>query len=163
MIRNEKGVTIVALIVTIIVLLIIAGITIGNGMEGAEVAEDNKLLTELNMVQHAVLQRYTKVSLTKQDVPGDKIESYSNIVVEELKNEIELKIAETDYTNLDKYEYYYKLNSEHLENLGVTNTTDTYIVNYSTGEVINETQKKTKSGELLYVYAKSNTEQMQNN
>ena len=163
MIRNEKGVTIVALIVTIIVLLIIAGITIGNGMEGAEVAVDNKLLTELNMVQHAVLQRYTKVSLTKQDVPGDKIESYSNIVVEELKNEIKLKIAETDYTNLDKYEYYYKLNSEHLKDLGVTNTTDTYIVNYSTGEVINETQKKTKSGELLYVYAKSNTEQMQNN
>ena len=63
--RNNKGVTLVSLVVTIIVLLIIASISIVGGIQGADTAADNKLLTELDMVQHAVLQRYTKYSLTK--------------------------------------------------------------------------------------------------
>ena len=40
-----------------------------------------------------------------------------------------------------------------LENLGITDEKDIYIVNYKTGEVINKTQKVTNKGKALYVYS----------
>ena len=39
--------------------------------------------------------------------------------------------------------------------LGIKKEEDTFIVNYKTGEVINETKKTTKSGKALYIYAKN--------
>ena len=38
--------------------------------------------------------------------------------------------------------------------VGVEKETNTFIVNYKTGEVINKTQKVTKAGRALYTYAK---------
>ena len=51
---------------------------------------------------------------------------------------------------------YYKLNGENLKALGLENihNNDVYVVNYSTGEVFNYTQKKTAAGDILYVKAK---------
>lgn len=161
--RNNKGITLIALVITIVVLLIIASISIVGGIEGAETAAENKLLTELDMVQHAVLERYTKAQMIKEDVPGEmqEIEDVNdtvNLINNQLEdgNTISLKI--NSYTDKDKYEYYYKLNLGTLKELGITNAKDTYIVNYSTGEVLNITTQKTKSGKPLYIYAINNTE-----
>ena len=67
----------------------------------------------------------------------------------EINNETEESI------NLKGKEYK-RLNKTDLENLGVIGEEDnTYIVNYSTGEVINETVKTTNNGKALYIYAKS--------
>ena len=52
-IGNQKGVTLIVLVITIIVLIIIAGISIGTGISGMKQAKENKLLTELGMVNHA--------------------------------------------------------------------------------------------------------------
>lgn len=154
--RDNKGITLIALVITIIVLLIIASISIVGGIEGSETAAENKLLTELDMVQHAVLQRYTKVQMTKEDVPGTK----KNIEeVESISGPLNLTLKITNYPDeSDKYQYYYELNLENLKELGITNAKDTYIVNYSTGEVLNITTQKTKSGKPLYIYAINNTE-----
>ena len=43
-----------------------------------------------------------------------------------------------------------------LKEMGVSQVEDSYIVNYKTGEVINETLKVTRSGQPLYVYATTN-------
>lgn len=166
--RNNKGITLIALVITIVVLLIIASISIGGGIEGVKTAAENKLLTELDMVQHAVLERYTKVCITKEIVPGTPI-AYS-----EMNNKLNdyserPKKSEYTITDLDQvqdnqkndigtYQYYYKLDFANLKELGITNAKDTYIVNYSTGEVFNETTPKTPSGKTLYIYAKDNTE-----
>lgn len=160
--RNNKGITLIALVITIVVLLIIASITIVGGIEGADTAAENKLLSELDMVQHAVLQRYIKVQMTKEDVPGqimneiDDVNRTVNLINETLEdgNKISLKINEYT-TNNDKYQYYYELTPDTLKDLGITNAQDTYIVNYSTGEVINKTTPQTKSGEPLYICAKT--------
>lgn len=37
---------------------------------------------------------------------------------------------------------YYRINNEQFKELGITDIKDTYIVNYKTGEVYNETQKQ---------------------
>ena len=43
---------------------------------------------------------------------------------------------------------------DYLKELGIEKETNTFIVNYKTGEVINKTQKVTKAGRALYTYAK---------
>ena len=48
---------------------------------------------------------------------------------------------------------YKELSKTDLENLGITDEKDIYIVNYKTGEVINKTQKVTNKGKALYVYS----------
>ena len=47
------------------------------------------------------------------------------------------------------------MNKEDLKKLVITVAEDKYIVNYKTGEVINETVKVTKSKRALYVYSKT--------
>lgn len=153
-IKSEKAITIIALVITIIVLLILAGVTINGTMTGIEETQRNKLLSELDIVQHAVLERYTKYSLTKdlelltlnkEDVQIDGKPQIEGI-------EIEWQVESP--TNDD--EKYYKLTQDELKQLGIKDVKDTYIVNYKTGEVFNETVKKTDNGTILYKYAVDN-------
>ena len=71
--KNQKGITLIALVITIIVLLILAGITINMGKEGISESKEDALLSELGIVQNAVLQRKTKVDLTNEKYPGQTI------------------------------------------------------------------------------------------
>ena len=147
---KNKGITLIALVITIIVLLIIAGITITGSITGVDEANTNKLLTELDMVQHAVLERYTKYSLTKDEdlLVGTQTSSLPSIGDNNWQIQSPSK----------PYEYYYTLVPEDLNMLGITNTEDTYIVNYSTGEVYNNTTKTTVSGDILYKSATTNVD-----
>ena len=70
--------------------------------------------------------------------------------------EIVKEINKTTGQNIDlKGTEYRKLQKSDLEELGITGEKDIYIVNYKTGEVINQTQKVTKTGVALYIYSKS--------
>ena len=59
-------------------------------------------------------------------------------------------------TSTDETQFYYRLQEAQLREIGVTSAieldedVDTYIVNYATGEVMNETQADKM---VLYVYA----------
>ena len=79
--NKEKGITLIALITTIIILLIIAGVTIGGTIRGIDESQENKLFSELKMVQHAIIERKTKYDLTGQEevLRGTKINSISDI------------------------------------------------------------------------------------
>lgn len=140
--RENKGVTLITLVITIIILLIIASISIGSGITGAEKTTENKLFSELKMVQHAILERYTRVMLTKEELPGKKLEQQEINELEQKLNGESLKGKE-----------YYKITKNNLKELGITETIDEYIVNYQTGEVYNNTKHKTNSGKVLYIYA----------
>ncbi len=148
-IRKEQGITLMVLVITIILLLIISGISITGTLRGHEETEEASEISELNMIQHAILERYTKAQLTKETLPGTDIkkEQVQNII-DEIKNESkeQISLKGTEYKRLDTTD---------LSNLGIKKEEDTFIVNYKTGEVINETKKTTKSGKALYIYAKN--------
>lgn len=155
--KEEKGITLIALAVTIIVLLILAGITINTGLSGTDEARENAKLSELGMVQHAILQRKTKIDLTHEEYPGQTIEE-ANIdldgVIREInanKSSEEEAVVRKDTNN----ENYYLLTNSNggFSDLGISDSEDEYIVNYETGEVINYTTKVTKSGKPLYIYS----------
>ena len=151
--KNQKGVTMIALIITIIVLLIIASISIGSALNSHETAAKNKLLTEVGMVQHAALERYTKqVTIGNEDFPGEEYTSKSEIEadIDKIKNDSKL----SEILNNTTPEDYYFLNKNALKNLGVTVTEDSYIINYKLGIAINATVQVTEDGQPLYVYSK---------
>ncbi len=65
-IRENKGITLVSLTITIILLLIISGISITGTVLSIKETTENKQISEINMIQHAILERYTKSQLTKE-------------------------------------------------------------------------------------------------
>ena len=114
------------------------------------------------MIQHAILERYTKSKLTHEELPGTNI---AKTEVEKTIQEIN-NLANTNISLKGNDGNYKELSQTDLENLGITDEKDIYIVNYKTGEVINnkeekneevktgqETQKVTNKGKALYVYS----------
>lgn len=148
-IRKNKGITLIALVITVVLLLIISGISITGTITDQKQAEANTQKTELTIIQHAILERYTKSKLTKETLPGTIIEkSEVQLVIDEINSKLgeSITLKGTEYMQLEKTD---------LEKLGITGEEDIYIVNYKTGEVINKTQKVTKTGVALYIYSKN--------
>ena len=155
--KNEKGITLLALVITMIILMILVGITINIGKNGITESREDAMLSELGIVQNAILQRKTKADLTGENYPGETI-TEANINLEETIEEInnnrtsgEEEISRKDRD--DSHYYFLSTENEGLEELGITNSEDAYIVNYETGEVINYTTKLTGTGRPLYIYA----------
>ena len=151
--RKNKGITMVALVITIIILLILAGISVTGVIRGIDETNESRAISQLEMVQHALLERKTKADITKEELeelPGTTVDSTElRNLITEIKNVTEIKIElrgnEEDYK---------ELSTADLNELGIEKETDTFIVNYKTGEVINKTLKVTKAGRILYTYAK---------
>lgn len=121
---SNRGIALIALVVTVIVMSIIAGISINYGFNLIEKSNSNKLKSELLIVQQAVRKQYLKYDTVKDIniLKGERIydvSSYAN------------KLGITLNGN------YYYLNSNSLSAIGVTDAEDEYIVDYETGEVIN--------------------------
>ena len=154
---NQKGITLLALVVTIIVLLILASITINIGTQSIKDSTEDTLLSELGMVQNAILQRKTKVDLTNETLPGENIakdtveDVISDINSQQTSESVPIQLKDT--TDSQNY-YLLTTTNGGLTELGITNSQNEYIVNYETGEVINYTVKVTESGKPLYIYAR---------
>lgn len=151
MLKKENGITLIALIVTIVVLLILAGITIGGAINGIDDAQEDKLLAELETIQHAITQRDTKYKLTKDedllegtiinDLPTLPAQKTWKLNSEQIGTDVEKKYRRIDSTNLKKLGL----------KPGSGSNNSTYIVNYYTGEVYNETTPETPNGIALYI------------
>lgn len=120
---SDKGITLATLVITIIVLLILAGVTITIGSFSTDSYKDNILESEIMMVQTAIHNQYEKYLTTKDKdlLVGTKCDENGN-----------------ENTNGE----YNLLKPKDLEEIGMENPKDTYIVNYKTGEVINKTSTK---------------------
>ena len=145
MLENKKD---ILKIVISAILLIIAGISITGTIMLKDKAKENIQISSLEMVQHAILERYTKAQLTIEELPGTPLElSEVQAIMKEINSETGENIT------LKGIEYY-ELTQKDLEKLGITGEENIFIVNYSTGEVINKTLKVTKEGKALYTYSK---------
>lgn len=157
--KNESGITLIALVVTIIVLLILAGVSIGANLNSGgsiDKSKSNVALAELSQIQEVILEAYTKYLQTGNDgyLVGTK-QDYTNIdnKVQEINTNISSNIKlqlTSDEANEDG-KAYYEISKDDLEDLGIKDAEDTYIVNYSTGEVFNITKQKTEEGDVLYI------------
>ena len=147
---SNKGVTLIALVTTIIVLMFIIGITWVYSGKMANNSQNKAQMDELKIVQGAILQVKTKYDLTGKSLPGSQYTSIDDIkqITDEIerKSEEEINLKDTNPQN------YYLLTVSDLDKMGVRNVEDEYVVNYITGEVINITKKVTKDKQALYIY-----------
>lgn len=142
-IKNDSGISLIILVVTIVVLLILSSIVFNVGGNLFNDTQNDTSLSELKMVKQAVLEKYTKYLAVKDE---------SILVGEDIsKTDVENIISGLGIT-LQSDGGYKKLVPDLLEQIGVLNAKDTYIVNYETGEVINATKIKTKNNQVLYTY-----------
>lgn len=148
-IRKNSGITLVALVITMIILLIVSGISITGALHGDKESKSAEQISELNIIQHALLERYTRAQLTKEELPGTAI---TKVDVQEIIDDINNKSGENIQLKGTEYK---EINKSDLEKLGITGEEDTFIVNYKTGEVINKTARVTNLNKALYVYSKS--------
>ena len=161
-VKNNSGITLMALVITIIVLIILAAIGIGSatGMKGSiNESKETVAITDLSKIQQVVLENYIKFKQMNQEkfLKGEPITfAEAKTELDKLGYSGEESLKVTSYVETDPTTFYYKLNTRHLKEMGLQNigSENEYIVNYSTGEVFNIKQKKTSSGHILYVYSK---------
>lgn len=173
MIKNKRGITLMSLMIVVIIIFILAGVGLNISFMAIKDVRNNKLSGELGILRQAIVERYSmaaavnqlEVGANKQQVSfwvGDKIQDVSGIELPDSANQNE--DTEIFVSNLENYtieyqeDYYYRLNHNQLDEIGVRNSDYTYIVNYKTGEVYNETKKVDSKNNLLYLPPIKNTE-----
>ncbi len=134
--KKNKGITMVALVITIVILLIIAGISIGTGnniikqteieniktnmllikVKGLEYAENAnfKLGTNIDTIKEGE-EKSNRIQKAKAELKGEEI-----VDANQLSNKIGItqeNLVEENAT----YIYYYKLTSENLTEMGIAN------------------------------------------
>lgn len=158
-INNNNGITLMSLVVIIIIISILTAVSIKLSNFSIDSSKDEAEYATLNIIQQAVEEQYSKAKLVNE----------TNVKISESKPSIFVgtpieytDIASTTINwhskNYTYYEdYYYRLTPSDLAQLKIKNTEDTFIVNYKTGEVYNETKKTTSKNANLYVYLLNNT------
>ncbi len=167
MIKNNEGVTLITLVVTVIVLSILIGIGIPTANTVLQDTKKDRLSIELGLVRQAIMEQYGKAFAVGKTEKTAEEERVSFWVGQKITNFSEIKLPEQDkvsfhqeieqfYQKNQNYnctyqeDYYYRLDPEKLSQIGIKNAVHTYIVNYKTGEVYNETKQLNGNSELLY-------------
>ena len=102
--KKEKGITLIALVITIIVLLILAGVTI------ATLTGDNGILTKANEAKESTEIETEKEIIKLAVLVASEKEDYKDISKEKLQNELEqLSGGKTEvYSDNKSYIIYFK-------------------------------------------------------
>ena len=147
--KKNRGITMVALVITIVVLLIIAGISIGAGNNAIKNSKF-RLGTSFNKATEE--EKTNRVNTAKSEFTGEEIVD-GNIFNNNTKITTE-KIKEDNTNNI----YYYKLSTQNLMDMGLKNVKSDekdgyYIVKYdlknSTIEIYN-TEGFDDEGNVVY-------------
>ena len=135
-VKNNKGITLIALTITIIILLILASITIYSGKESIKKAQLESLKTNMLLIK-AKAKEYVEQASFKNGVNKSEIS-------EEAKNELKGKEANaSDYSKqnitINWGEILYKLTSDNLKEMGLKDvklgSNEEYLVKYNIKDV----------------------------
>ncbi len=141
--RNDKGITMVALVITILLMIILAGITVATGKNTMRTAQFQSFEYELEQIQGKVDVIYQKM----QD-NDEQYQTWGKNVTESEEAADTLKLMTgINYSNIDNTseEYYYTptltkyrlfTQSELDERFGISSNPGNVIINFETREVI---------------------------
>ncbi|MBR6504378.1 MAG: hypothetical protein IKT41_01435 [Clostridia bacterium] len=138
--KNNKGITITALIITVVVLTIIAGTATYTGIEVYEDSKKEIFVQELQMVQNTVNTENSKIKsgdysclALGTDIDGNYTDADGKVMT---AIESTLSEGETIDWTLEKYQYAYFTKEELKTLLGITNVNQDVIINFLTCDVI---------------------------
>lgn len=123
--QKNEGITMVALVVTVVLLIILAGVTISASTNAYEIAKMSGFVSKMNMIQEQVNIEHTK------KVNGD--ERVQNYGIEIPQNKIEEVNIALDGKSSTGFRYF---TPEYLKrDLNIEGIDETVIINFDTREV----------------------------
>ena len=134
--KQEKGITLIILVVTIIVLMIIAGISINLGIEGIKKAELVNLKTNMMLIQ-AKGKGYIENTISSLGTAERTEEEKAQIKSENLKGIAINKEEISNKVKLEENDEPYQLTTEIMQEMGLNElqeTADKYIIIYNLAE-----------------------------
>ena len=164
-IKNESGVTMIALVIMVIIMLILAGVSLYAGGTSMQDIVERQEQSTLNMIQEIAISQYAKAHaleqtgvLLSESTMQPKMYYGTCINTEDLYNSIVRPTGGAVFADTAVYmaniktydDCYYRLSGTDLRNLGIADSSEnntgvhSYIVKYSTGEVYDETLAETK-------------------
>lgn len=147
--KKQKGITLVALVITIVILIIIASITIYEGKDIIAKSELENLKTNMLLIK-AKAKEYAENANFKLGVNIDTLTGDTKTNrIEEAKKELKGKIITSNNETTNKlgivlsqennYIYYYELDQEDLNLIGLNsvklNKDERYIIKYDIKDV----------------------------
>lgn len=126
--RDEKGITLISLVITIIVMLIIVGAVTYSGKESIDTSKRVAFISEMEIIQSKVNNIYEKRKLSQEDK-----KYYDNLGQELSVLGVETLAKILGDSSPAGFKYFSK---EDLKNLELENITQDVIINFDTREVI---------------------------
>ena len=134
--KNNKGITLITLVVTVIILLILASVGTYSGIRAIKLGELNRFTAELKIMQTEVNSMYEKFknneTINEQEILSIGEEISSNSDIEQQANVVFTQNA-SGITSSVGYKYY---SLETINNLGIGGISQDFFVNIEKRSVV---------------------------
>ncbi|MCI8470901.1 MAG: hypothetical protein HFJ35_05470 [Clostridia bacterium] len=124
--RNEKGITMITLVITIMVLVVLASVATYSGITVIQTAKLTAFTTELKIIQTEVNAIYEKESKEKYNNYGKEIQG-------DILNRAKEVFGESGITNQEGYRYW---DNDTIKLLGIEGVEHTFFVNIEKRSVV---------------------------
>ena len=138
--NNQKGVTLISLVITIIVLLILAGIGITSGVQTIKSSKQTKFTTEMKIMQVEANELYDayknnkEVEINGTKYKGEEIKNIGKNITEAGGKASEVFTQDASgITDSTGYKYY---NEDIIKGLGIDGVENEYFVNVEKRSVV---------------------------
>lgn len=128
--KNNKGITLIVLIITIIILLILTSIATYTGMEAYQNSRVIKFITQMQLIQTKVDSIYEK---------GEGFSLLGEYLTQEQQNEINEITENTEYYTTNQSNLKYFSETDIIQDLDLENISDDIVINFETREVFSLT------------------------
>lgn len=135
--KNNKGITLITLVVTIVIIMILASVGIYSGVRSLKLAELNRFTTELKIMQTQVNSMYEKLK-NDETISGQAILSIGTEILSssnDVQNQASIVFTQnaSGITSSVGYKYY---SLETISNLGIEGITQDFFINIETRSVV---------------------------
>lgn len=136
--KNEKGITLLTLIITVIVMVLLTGTAIAYGTNSLQTMKFQNFRFELEQIQGKVDVIYEKIKLAKED----EITTYLSLgqditsLPSELGTSVLSRLQSIKGNNVSTTNYRYFTRQDLEVDLDITSQSGAVIINFTTREVI---------------------------
>ena len=126
--KNQKGITLITLVITIVILIIITGVVTYNGLEAVNTSQKTAFISELEMIQAKI-----NVIYEERKANTERVEYY-NLIGQDLSSIDVARVNEAlGQESKDGFRFF---NQEALKKLDLDNINQEVLINYDTREVV---------------------------
>lgn len=129
--KNQKGITLISLVVTIVIMAIITGVVSYSGLQSINDTKRMTFISELEMIQAKINVIYEKIKSNENDA-----KYYNNLGIDCSMMEDEKITTALGETSKEGFRYF---STSDLRAIGLDNINQQVLVNYNTREVVSIT------------------------